>query len=59
MAPSKVLIPSAQTQLVLDAMGDNSTQIQATLSSLMERIDAMTNQMGDFGKQLIITQESV
>jgi hypothetical protein len=40
-------------------MGDTTEKIQATLGTLMDRIDAMSSQLQDLGKQLEITQVSV
>lgn len=40
-------------------MGENTEQMQKAMSDLIARIDAMNTRMGDLGKQLEITQESV
>jgi hypothetical protein len=40
-------------------MGENTEQMQKAMSDLIARIDAMSTRMGDLGKQLEITQESV
>lgn len=56
MAPSK---PSAATRQILSAMGENFEQIHARLGDLLSRVDSMTLEIGNLGKQLEMTQESV
>ncbi|XP_044322006.1 uncharacterized protein [Triticum aestivum] len=58
-APSKQPLPSAQTKLVLAAMGENSESIQSTLATLLTKFEAMDLRISNLGKQIEATQENV
>lgn len=59
MAPSKPLLPSAQTKLVITAMGKILEHLQASLSALLSKFDTMDLRISNLGKQIEATQESV